>query len=188
MLTNRLGPNTSFQATPQQDLCLTSVSRFLPNKSILSGHTPALGTPLANNQPSGRKQKLSLWFGSQHQPTMLKPITAPQSDVYQARYSLLASINVCLKLGSGFHLPVVSGLIGSPSWSLNKETLMWLHWNWFLGGLLGVHERFLAQQVQLHVQECLSMLITLHKTLLQMDQRSQHKTRYTELTRRKRVK
>ena len=50
---------------------------------------------------------------------------APQSDVYQARYLLLASINACLKLGSGLHLPAVSGLVGTASSSLlggNLET------------------------------------------------------------------
>lgn len=70
----------------------------------------------------------------------------PQVDLCQVRSPPLASLNACLELGSRFNLPAVSGLAGSPSLNLNKETLMRLHRVQLLGGLLGVHERFLAQQ------------------------------------------
>ena len=85
----------------------------------------------ATNQEESRS-----WFGSQHQPIMLKVIMVPQSDVDQSRSPLLASVNACLKLGSGLHLPAVSVLVGSPSTNLNAETLMRLHRFLLLRGLL----------------------------------------------------
>lgn len=51
-------------------------------------------------------------------------VPAPLSDVYQARYILLAFLNTCLKLGSGLRLLAVSGLVGIRSLNLNKETLI----------------------------------------------------------------
>jgi hypothetical protein len=120
----------------QTNLCLALVSRLLSNKS-------APGTSLPNNHQSGRKQKLSLWFGSQHQPIILKDNKIskqhppPQSDVCQARVPLaclLASINACLKLGSALYLSVLLHQV-SPSSSLSKKTLVRLyHWNQLLGG------------------------------------------------------
>jgi hypothetical protein len=67
-----------------------------------------------------KKKIFRLWFGPQYQ---LKAIMAIQSDMYQARYHLLDSINACLKLGSGLHLPAVSGFAGTPNLSSIKETL-----------------------------------------------------------------
>ena len=75
-LTNRLVPSTSFQV--------------IPPKSAPPGYKPACDISFPNNHQSGGKQKLSLWFGSQHQPIILKAIKVPQSDVYQARYLFLA--------------------------------------------------------------------------------------------------
>jgi hypothetical protein len=70
---------------------------------------------------------------------MLKAIIAPQSDVYQARHSLLAAINACLKLGSGLclHILLCQGWREAQAGACNKETLMGLHRNWLLHGLLG---------------------------------------------------
>lgn len=61
-------------------------------------------TSLFNNHQSTRKQKLNLWFGSQHQLVISKAIMALRSNVYV--YPFLASINTCLKLGS--RSPLVS--------------------------------------------------------------------------------
>lgn len=58
-LTNKQAPSTSFQATVQQ-ICTYWLQACPP------------GTSLPNNHQSGGKQKLSLWFSSQHQPIMLK--------------------------------------------------------------------------------------------------------------------
>ena len=71
---------------------------------------------------------------------------SPHSDVYQARYSLLVSINACLKLGLGPPLIFLHQRLWFDS-SLNKETLMQLHQIWLLGGLYGIHEGFLVQQI-----------------------------------------
>jgi hypothetical protein len=73
-LTNRLGPRTSFQVTSQQNLCLAPVSRLFLNKSAPPGYKPAPGTSLPSNHQSGGKQKLHLWFGSQHQPIVVEAI------------------------------------------------------------------------------------------------------------------
>jgi hypothetical protein len=78
--------------------------QVVPNKSASPGYKAA---PDTNNHPSGGKQKLSLWIGSQYQLIILKAIVVHQLDVCQARYPLLASVNACLKLGSGFCLPVL---------------------------------------------------------------------------------
>ena len=77
----------------------------------------------------------------QPQPIMLKAIMAPQLDVYQARYYILASIKACLKLGSALH-PVLlhQRWWCGPSLSLNKETLMRLHQNQLLADPLRVHK------------------------------------------------
>jgi hypothetical protein len=50
-----------------------------PNKDQFSSYSNKLapGTSLLNNHQSGGKQKLSLWFGSQNQPIMLKDIKIP---------------------------------------------------------------------------------------------------------------
>jgi hypothetical protein len=82
---NRPEPSTNVQVTPQQDLGLAPVSKLLPNQSVPPDYKPAPDTSLPNDNQSGGKQKLSLWFGSQHQAIMLKAIMAPQPDVYQAR-------------------------------------------------------------------------------------------------------
>ena len=75
----------------------------------------------------------------------VKGHNSPQSDVYQVRYHLLASINACLKLGLR-PSPVLlhQRQWYGPSSNFNKEILTRLHWIWLLGGLLGVHEHFLA--------------------------------------------
>jgi hypothetical protein len=56
---------------------LAPVSRLLPNKPVPPGYTPIPGTSLPNNHQSARKQKLSLWFGSQQQPIILKGNNIP---------------------------------------------------------------------------------------------------------------
>jgi hypothetical protein len=71
-------------------------------------------------------------------------MTAP-SDVCQVEPPLLAYGKACLQLGSGLHIPAVSGVVESPSWSLNKEIhCIRLHRNYLLGGPCRVHEHFLA--------------------------------------------
>ena len=133
-LTNRPVPSISFQVTHQQDPHLALVSRLFSNTWTPPGYKPAPDTSLPNNHQSGGKQKLSLWVGSQHQPIMLTVIMIPQSDVYP----LLGSINACLKLGWGStFLSSCVRVVGSPSLSVNKETLMQLNQNWFLDGLWG---------------------------------------------------
>ena len=52
-LTNQLAPNTTFQVTLQQ---------------VCTSYKPDPDTLLLNDHQPGEKQKLRLWFGSQHQP------------------------------------------------------------------------------------------------------------------------
>ena len=80
-------------------------------------------------------------------------IIVPQSDVCQARNPLaclLASINACLKLGSGLHPPVLlhQRWWCGPSSSLNKKVLIQQNLSWLLGGLLrflNMHNRGRSQ-------------------------------------------
>lgn len=69
-----------------QDLCLTPVSRLAPNNQVTR-------PPLPHNHLCRGKQKLNLWFDSQHQPIMLKAIVQLQSHACQASntYSSLAT-------------------------------------------------------------------------------------------------
>ena len=108
---------------------LAPVSRLPPTRPVSSTGFQVIPHKSA---PPGFKSALTLHFlitidqeenrfGSQNQPTMLKAIMGPQSHVYQARYPFLASINACLKLGSGLHLPAVSGLVGTASSRLNRD-------------------------------------------------------------------
>lgn len=97
--------STSFQVTP--------------NKSATLGYRPAPDTSLPYNHPIRKKQtkkqtsqKLSLvWLPAPS--NYVKGHNDFQSD--QARHILLASINDCLRLSSGLHLPAVSELAGSPA-------------------------------------------------------------------------
>jgi hypothetical protein len=86
----------------------------------------------------------------------VKGHNGPKSHVYQARYLLRTSINACLKLGSGLHLPAVSGLVGSTSLNLNKDSAPW--WSF------GVHKCFLA-----HLHPCIlysfKLLVAFHVLL-----------------------
>jgi hypothetical protein len=82
-LPKNLRSSTTFQVIPQQ-ICLP-------------GYKLAPETSLLNSYQSGEKQKLTVRVGSQHQPIKSKAIISHQSDVYQARYSLLVSVNICLK-------------------------------------------------------------------------------------------
>ena len=121
---------------PQQDLCLTPVSRItptnlclplisklFPNKSVLPGYKPAPDISLPNNQSSKNSRS---WVYGYAQYTVLKVITVPLPDVYQFKHPLLASINNCLKLGSGIYLPSVSKLAWSPSLNLKRLTYDWI--------------------------------------------------------------
>ena len=54
----------------EPDLSTTSF-QFASTKPVAPGFKPTEGTSFPINHQSG-KQKLSLWFGSQHQPIMLK--------------------------------------------------------------------------------------------------------------------
>jgi hypothetical protein len=77
---------------------------------------------LLNNHQSGGEEKLNLWFGLQQQPIIFKGNSSPQSDVCQAPTALdylLAYINFCLKLGLGFHSPV---LLHQGKWSSQVQT------------------------------------------------------------------
>lgn len=113
-LTKKLASSTSFQVTPQQNLRLVPVSRLFVNMSAPPGYKTVPVASLPKNHQSGEKQKLIVW--------LLSPVNyvkshsgppPPQSDVCHARYSLLNSVNACLKLGSTFNLPAISGLARS---------------------------------------------------------------------------
>jgi hypothetical protein len=92
----------------QQPCNLHSFSGY----SLTSLFLALFSRSLPNNHQSGGKQKLSLWFGSQHQPITLKGNKFHNSPPIRCvprwiPLCLFAFINACLKLGLGLYPPIL---------------------------------------------------------------------------------